>query len=95
LRRRASPSPPALAVTPAAAQDLPDLGRAEVVIVTENAYPPLQFIDPSRARHRLEYDAIEDLAERLNCTPCDEKQLLWMPARKTSAMKAKADGSVR
>ena len=27
------------------AQDLPDLGGKEIVIVTENAYPPLQFLD--------------------------------------------------
>ena len=30
---------------PALAQDLPDLGGKEVVVVTENAYPPLQFLD--------------------------------------------------
>lgn len=55
------------------AQDLPDLGGAEIVVVTENAYPPLQFIDPkSGAAIGWEYDAIETLAERLNFTPVIE-----------------------
>ena len=27
------------------AQALPDLGGKEITIVTENAYPPLQFLD--------------------------------------------------
>ena len=30
----------------ALAQTLPDLGGRKVVVVTENAYPPLQFVDP-------------------------------------------------
>ena len=30
----------------AVAAELPDLGGKSVVVVTENAYPPLQFIDP-------------------------------------------------
>src|SRR5690606_14452333 len=38
----------AAALTPAVtfAADLPDLGGKTVVVVTENAYPPLQFVDP-------------------------------------------------
>ena len=28
------------------AQALPDLGGRTVTVVTENAYPPLQFVDP-------------------------------------------------
>ena len=35
----------AMLAAPAFAQDLPDLGGKEVVVVTENAYPPLQFLD--------------------------------------------------
>lgn len=59
--------------TPLAAQDLPDLGGREVVIVTENAYPPLQFVDPASGEAiGWEYDAIEILAERLNFTPVIE-----------------------
>jgi polar amino acid transport system substrate-binding protein len=52
----------------AAAQDLPDLGGREVVVVTENAYPPLQFIDKSGAAIGWEYDAMADIAKRLNIT---------------------------
>jgi ABC-type amino acid transport substrate-binding protein len=35
--------------TAAMAQDLPNLEGKEVVVVTENAYPPLQFLDKSGA----------------------------------------------
>ncbi|MCR8550764.1 transporter substrate-binding domain-containing protein [Salipiger sp. P9] len=56
-----------LAATPLAAQDLPDLGGREVVVVTENAYPPLQFVDPaSGAAIGWEYDAMAEIAARLN-----------------------------
>lgn len=52
---------------------LPDLGGAEVVVVTENAYPPLQFVDPvTGIAIGWEYDALEILAERLNFTPVIE-----------------------
>ncbi|QPH52735.1 transporter substrate-binding domain-containing protein [Pontivivens ytuae] len=57
----------ALAALPAAAQDLPDLGGRTVVVVTENAYPPLQFVDPATGEAiGWEYDAIEEIAERIN-----------------------------
>jgi polar amino acid transport system substrate-binding protein len=59
----------ALLVVPALAQSLPDLGGKEVVIVTENAYPPLQFIDPkSGDQIGWEYDAMNEIAKRLNFT---------------------------
>lgn len=52
---------------------LPDLEGREVVVVTENAYPPLQFIDPVTGDAiGWEYDALEILAERLNFTPVIE-----------------------
>ncbi|EAR50934.1 putative amino acid-binding periplasmic (signal peptide) abc transporter protein [Oceanicola granulosus HTCC2516] len=52
---------------PAAAQDLPDLGGREVVVATENAYPPLQFVEPSSGEAvGWEYDAMAEIAERLN-----------------------------
>ncbi len=52
---------------PAMAQDVPDLGGREVVVVTENAYPPLQFIDPSSGEAiGWEYDAMAEIAKRLN-----------------------------
>jgi polar amino acid transport system substrate-binding protein len=47
--------------------DLPDLGGREVTVVTENAYPPLQFVDPSTGEAvGWEYDAMNEVAERLN-----------------------------
>jgi len=62
----------ALALLPvaASAQDLPDLGGRTVVIVTENAYPPLQFVDPKTGDAiGWEYDAVAEMAKRLNFTP--------------------------
>jgi polar amino acid transport system substrate-binding protein len=56
---------PALAV----AQDLPDLGGRKVVVVTENAYFPLQFVEPATGKPAgWEYDAMDALAKRLNFT---------------------------
>ncbi len=54
--------------TAAFAQDLPDLAGREVVVVTENAYPPLQFLDASGAAVGWEYDAMAEIAKRLNIT---------------------------
>ena len=55
--------------TLAAAADLPDLDGREIVFVTENAYPPLQFIDPKTGDAvGWEYDAVSELAKRLNFT---------------------------
>lgn len=49
------------------ASGLPDLQSMKIVVVTENAYPPLQFIDPgSGDAVGWEYDAMAILAERLN-----------------------------
>lgn len=59
----------ALFATTATAQDLPDLEGREIVVVTENAYPPLQFIDPATGDAiGWEYDAMAEIAERLNAT---------------------------
>jgi len=59
-----------LAVSPAFADGhLPDLDGREVVFVTENAYPPLQFVDPvSGDAIGWEYDAVAEIAERINVT---------------------------
>jgi len=57
-----------LSTLPAVAQDLPDLAGREVVVVTENAYPPLQFIDKAGAAVGWEYDAMAEIARRLNIT---------------------------
>lgn len=55
--------------TLAHAQDLPDLGGQNIVVVTENAYPPLQFIDPKTGDQiGWEYDAMNEIAKRLNFT---------------------------
>lgn len=49
------------------ASDLPDLGGKAVVVVTENAYPPLQFVDPKSGEQiGWEYDAMNEIAKRLN-----------------------------
>ena len=53
---------------PAFAQDLPDLAGREVVVVTENAYPPLQFLDKTGQAVGWEYDAMAEIAKRLNIT---------------------------
>lgn len=51
----------------AAAAELPDLGGKTVVVVTENAYPPLQFVDPKSGEQiGWEYDAMNEIAKRLN-----------------------------
>jgi polar amino acid transport system substrate-binding protein len=56
------------AASSAFAQDLPDLSGKEIVVVTENAYPPLQFVDGSGAAVGWEYDAMAEIAKRLNLT---------------------------
>lgn len=49
------------------AQALPDLGGKTVIVVTENAYPPLQFVDPKTGEAAgWEYDAMNEIAKRLN-----------------------------
>ncbi len=48
---------------------LPNLDGREVVVVTENAYPPLQFVDPSSSEAvGWEYDAMVEIAKRINIT---------------------------
>jgi len=55
--------------TIATAQALPDLGGRTIVVVTENAYPPLQFVEPSSGEAiGWEYDAMAEIAKRLNLT---------------------------
>jgi polar amino acid transport system substrate-binding protein len=63
-----APTIAALLITaaPAFATDVPDLGGREIVVVTENAYPPLQFLDASGAAVGWEYDAMAEIAKRLN-----------------------------
>ena len=54
--------------TVAVADALPDMAGKEITIVTENAYPPLQFLDKDGAAIGWEYDAIAEMAKRLNMT---------------------------
>ncbi|SIQ68538.1 amino acid ABC transporter substrate-binding protein, PAAT family [Rhizobium sp. RU35A] len=62
----------ALALSPlaaglATAAGLPDLKGRTIVVVTENAYPPLQFVDPKSGKQiGWEYDAMEEIGKRLN-----------------------------
>ena len=52
---------------PATAQDLPDLKGRAITVVTENAYPPLQFVDPKTGTAiGWEYDAMNEIAKRLD-----------------------------
>ncbi|MGG7517020.1 transporter substrate-binding domain-containing protein [Allorhizobium undicola] len=49
------------------AGELPDLKGRKVIVVTENAYPPLQFVDPKSGQAiGWEYDAMNEIAKRLN-----------------------------
>ncbi len=57
-----------LATTAVADGHLPNLEGREIVVVTENAYPPLQFIDTSGNAVGWEYDAMAEIAQRLNAT---------------------------
>ena len=56
----------ALFATAAMADGLPDLKGKEITIVTENAYPPLQFLDKDGKAVGWEYDAIAEIAKRLD-----------------------------
>ncbi|KQI72330.1 amino acid ABC transporter [Loktanella sp. 5RATIMAR09] len=57
-----------MATTAAADAHLPNLEGREIVVVTENAYPPLQFIDSNGEAVGWEYDAMAEIAQRLNAT---------------------------
>jgi polar amino acid transport system substrate-binding protein len=57
----------ALSPLGAVAADLPDLAGRTIVVVTENAYPPLQFVDPKTGQAiGWEYDAVAEISKRLN-----------------------------
>lgn len=56
-----------VALSPVIAADLPDLKGRIINVVTENAYPPLQFVEPSSGDAiGWEYDAMNEMAKRLN-----------------------------
>ena len=77
MRQSAALLPAALLASALAAgtarAELPDLGGREVVVVTENAYPPLQFVDPKTGEEKgWEYDAMNEIGKRLNFKPVYE-----------------------
>ena len=48
---------------------LPDLKGQQVAAVTENAYTPLNFVDPVTGKAvGWEYEAVNEICRRLNCT---------------------------
>ncbi|MCI0713386.1 MAG: transporter substrate-binding domain-containing protein [Chloroflexi bacterium] len=50
-------------------EDLPDLGGQEIVVAVENLYTPFQFEEPTTGEVMgYEYDMMEELCARLNCT---------------------------
>jgi len=50
-----------------ASAKLPDLKGRVIVAVTENAYTPLNFVDPKTGKAvGWEYDAVNEIAKRLN-----------------------------
>ena len=56
---------------------LPDLDGRTVVIATEDAYPPLQFRAPGSGEAiGWEYDAMAEIAARINITP-DYEKISW------------------
>jgi ABC-type amino acid transport substrate-binding protein len=62
-------APTAEVVAVAKTLRLPDLGGKTVRAVTENAYTPLNFVDPLTGKAvGWEYDAVNEICRRLNCT---------------------------
>jgi polar amino acid transport system substrate-binding protein len=65
------------AIAAPALADLPDLGGRTVSIATEDAYPPLQFKDPATGEAiGWEYDAMAEIARRINIEP-DYVKISW------------------
>ncbi|PKL25751.1 MAG: basic amino acid ABC transporter substrate-binding protein [Spirochaetae bacterium HGW-Spirochaetae-3] len=62
------PAAPAAKSAPTmSAAGLPDLKGRTIVAVTENAYTPLNFVDPKTGKAvGWEYDAVNEIARRLN-----------------------------
>jgi polar amino acid transport system substrate-binding protein len=88
-------APPAAAEAAAKTLRLPDLEGREVVAVTENAYTPLNFVDPATGKAvGWEYDAVNEICRRLNCT-VDWKTSSWdamIPAVKDGQFDVGMDG---
>ncbi|MER2598287.1 MAG: transporter substrate-binding domain-containing protein [Caldilineales bacterium] len=69
----AQPTATPVAETPAEdGSALPNLGGRTINAVTENAYTPLNFVDPATGEAMgWEYDAVNEICRRLNC------QVVW------------------
>ena len=66
---------------------LPDLKGRVIVAVTENAYTPLNFIDPKTGKAvGWEYDAVEEIAKRINA------KVQWKTASWDTMIQAVRDG---
>ena len=62
-----APAPAAASKPTMSAAGLPDLKGRTIVAVTENAYTPLNFVDPKTGKSvGWEYDAVNEIAKRLN-----------------------------
>ena len=74
---------------------LPDLKGQKVAAVTENAYTPLNFVDPATGKAvGWEYDAVNEICRRLNCV-VDWKLSSWdamIPAVKDGQFDVGMDG---
>ena len=58
------------AETTGSAGGLPDLGGETIAVAVENAYLPFNYIDPSTGEPAgWDYDALDEICSRLNCTP--------------------------
>ena len=61
---------PSETTTGASTGELPDLGGQAVTVAVENAYPPFNFIDEATGEPAgWDYDAINEICSRVNCTP--------------------------
>lgn len=49
--------------------ELPDLGGRTITVAVENAYPPFNSLDADGNAVGWDYDVINELCSRLNCTP--------------------------
>ncbi len=48
---------------------LPDLEGREITVAVENAYPPYNFINDAGEAVGWDYDTLNEICARLNCTP--------------------------
>lgn len=56
--------------TAASAGELPDLGGQTITVAVENAYPPFNYIDDATGEAiGWDYDAVNEICSRINCTP--------------------------